>query len=78
MHVKWFCAHDHVRKITCHKTVTAGLFQKVRACLGFFRKKPKNAKKFKAFENLGKNAQNLKMFRKRAGDCLRLSQTLNC
>ena len=35
----------------------------------FFRKK---AKKGKIFENLGENVQNLKIFLKRAGDCMRL------
>ena len=36
------------------------------------------AKKGKIFENLGKNVQNLKIFLKRAGDCARLSLTMNC
>ena len=35
-------------------------------------------KKGKTFENLGKNVQNLKIFLKRAGDCLQLLPALNC
>ena len=32
----------------------------------------------KIFENLGKNVQNLKMFWKKARDCLRQSHNINC
>ena len=43
-----------------------GLFQTVMACMRFFKKQAKKclkrAKKGKIFENLGKNAQNLKLF----------------
>ena len=38
------------------------LFQKVMACMQFFRKKAKNVKKGKTFENLRKNVLNLKIF----------------
>ena len=47
-----------------------GLFKKVRACVRFSEKAKK---KNKMFENLGKNVQNLKIFWKRAGDCVQLS-----
>ena len=63
-----------------------GLFQKVRVCVRFFQKKgkkgqticSKRAKKYKIFESLGKHVQNLKMFLKRAGDCMQLSHAINC
>ena len=32
----------------------------------------------KIFEHLGKNVPNLKIFRKRAGDCMQLSNAINC
>ena len=32
----------------------------------------------KIFENLSKNVQNLKIFWKRAGDCMQLSHEINC
>ena len=35
-------------------------------------------KKGKIFENLCKNVLNLKIFWKRAGDCMRLLKTINC
>ena len=38
-----------------------GLFQKVRACVRFFRKKGKNGK---TIENLGKNVKTLKIIEK--------------
>ena len=38
----------------------------------------KRAKKGKIFENLGKNVQNLKILWKRAGDCVQLSNAINC
>ena len=43
-----------------------------------FQKKGKKGKKGKIFENLGKNMHNLKIFWKRAGDCVRLLYPLNC
>ena len=43
------------------------------------QKNVKRAKKGKIFENiLSKNAQNLKIFLKRARDCVRLSHVINC
>ena len=44
----------------------------------FQKKGKKMAKKDKIFENLGKNIQNLKIFFKRTGDCMRLSHSINC
>ena len=38
----------------------------------------KKAKKGKIFEYLGKNAQNLKIFLKKASDCKQLSHAINC
>ena len=35
------------------------------------------AKKGKTFKNLGKNVQSLKIFSKRAGECVRLLHTIN-
>ena len=35
-------------------------------------------KKGKIFEYLGKNVQNLKIFGKRAGDCMQLLHAINC
>ena len=44
-----------------------------------FQKEGKNLlKKGKIFENLGKNVQNSKIFWKRAGDYVQLSQAINC
>ena len=37
----------------------------------FSEKGQRNVEKGKIFENLGKNVQNLKMFLKKAGDCMR-------
>ena len=43
------------------------------------QKNVKRAKKGKIFENiLGKNVQNLKIFLKRARDCVQLSHVINC
>ena len=42
------------------------------------KKGQKMLKKGNLFENLGKNVQNLKIFLKRAGDCVRLSHAINC
>ena len=44
----------------------------------FQKKGKKMSKKGKIFKNLGKNIQNLTMFWKRAGDCVRLLHALNC
>ena len=44
----------------------------------FQKKGKKMFKKGKIFENLGKNKQNLKIFWKRAGECVRLSHAINC
>ena len=44
----------------------------------FQRKGNKTDKKGKIFENLGENVQNLKIFLKRAGDCLQLLHATNC
>ena len=41
------------------------------------KKGKKKAKKGKIFENLGKNVQNLKIFWKRAGDCMQLLHTIS-
>ena len=50
---------------------TQSLFLKVRAWVMIFQKKGKEMlKKRKIFENFGKNVQNLKIFWKRAGDCV--------
>ena len=38
----------------------------------------KRAKKSKIFENFGQNVQNLKIFWKRAGDCMWLLHAINC
>ena len=59
-----------------------GPFQKVRARVRFFRKfqkmgKKKMLRKGKKFENLGKNVQNLKIFSRRAGDCVQSSHVIN-
>ena len=35
-------------------------------------------KKGKIFKKFGNNVQNLKIFGKRAGDCVRLSHATNC
>ena len=50
------------------------LLQKVRACMRFFRKR---VKKGKIFENLGKKAQSLRIFWKRAGGCMQLPHSIN-
>ena len=55
-----------------------GLFYKVRSCMWFFRKRGKNFKKGNLFENLGKNVQNLKIFWKKADDCVQLSHAIIC
>ena len=41
----------------------------------FHKKDQKSAKKGKIFENLGKNAQNFKIFSKRATSCVQLSHS---
>ena len=38
----------------------------------------KKSKKGKIFEYLGKNVQNLKIFLKRASDCMQLLHAINC
>ena len=47
-----------------------------------FQKKGKKflkmAKKGKIFQNLGKNIQNLKIFRQRTGECVRLAYAIDC
>ena len=44
-----------------------------------FWKKGKNIfRKGKVFKNLGKIVQNLKVFWKRAGDCMQLLEAMNC
>ena len=51
---------------------TQGLFYKVRAWVAIFEKNGKEMlKKDKIFENLGKNVQNLRIFLKGAGDCVK-------
>ena len=44
----------------------------------FQKKAKKKGQKGNIFENLGQNMQNLKIFWKRAGDCMQLSHVINC
>ena len=44
----------------------------------FQNKGNKMLKKGKIFENLGKHVQNLKIFWKKAGDCVQLLHAINC
>ena len=52
-----------------------GLILESKGMRAIFRKRVKNCK---IFENLGKNVQKLKIFGKRAGDCVRLSHAISC
>ena len=47
-------------------------------CAIFKKWVKKNVKKGEKIENFGKNVQNLKIFWKRPGDCMRLLHTINC
>ena len=59
----------------------AGPILESKGMRAIFRKRAKMFKKWekngKIFENLGKN-EHLQIFRKRAGDCVRLSHAINC
>ena len=52
-----------------------GSIPESKGIVWFFVKK---TKKDKIFEDLGKNVQNLKIFWKRAGDCVQLLHAINC